>query len=167
MEVLQDAATDHWMSAGTTLVFCTEAADAVTLGECISRETERERESAKTRRVLVLHDGMPENERASVLRSVRSKAPTSSPSSVTPSAVLVCTDVGARGLDLPHARHMILYDVPTDVAAFVHRVGRTARRGQEGLVTCFCRAGSSDLGRYKHLHAQQDAPALVFRSKPH
>ena len=165
MEVLQDAAADHWMSAGTTLVFCTEAADAVALGECISGETERERDAAKTRRVLVLHDGMPEDERASVLRSVRGNASTSS-SSVTPSAVLVCTDVGARGLDLPHARHVILYDVPTDVAAFVHRVGRTARRGQEGLVTCFCRAGSRDLGRYKHLHALQDAPALVFQSKP-
>jgi superfamily II DNA/RNA helicase len=180
IEVLRDASTDHWMSVGTTLVFCTEAADAVALGEHISRKTICERELGETpsqnaaggagRQVLVLHDGMEESERASVLRRVRGEAPKSLPATssttMAPALVLVCTDVAARGLDLPHARHVILYDVPTDVATFVHRVGRTARRGQEGLVTCLCRAGAGDFGRYKHLHALQDAPALVFQSKP-
>ena len=49
---------------------------------------------------------------------------------------LVCSDVATRGLDFPGVRHVIMYDMPRDVTAFIHRAGRTARRGQPGLLTC-------------------------------
>ena len=46
--------------------------------------------------------------------------------------LLVCSDVMARGMDLPDVQHVISYDVPVDMAKYVHRVGRTARANREG-----------------------------------
>lgn len=46
--------------------------------------------------------------------------------------VLVCSDLIARGIDLPDVAHVVSYDVPVDMAMYVHRVGRTARAGRTG-----------------------------------
>ncbi|PVU98720.1 hypothetical protein BB559_001326 [Furculomyces boomerangus] len=46
--------------------------------------------------------------------------------------VLFCTDVAARGLDLPEVSHIIQYDAPSDTSSYIHRVGRTARLGKLG-----------------------------------
>lgn len=47
--------------------------------------------------------------------------------------VLVATNVAARGLDIPDVSHVINYDLPEDVETYVHRIGRTARAGKEGV----------------------------------
>ncbi|CAN0000141.1 unnamed protein product, partial [Phaeothamnion confervicola] len=49
-----------------------------------------------------------------------------------PAGVLGCTDVAARGVDIPDVHWIVQYDAPTDPAFFVHRVGRTARAGRSG-----------------------------------
>ncbi|WFC99469.1 RNA helicase [Malassezia yamatoensis] len=46
--------------------------------------------------------------------------------------VLVCSDLISRGMDIPDVRTVISYDVPVDMAKYVHRVGRTARAGRTG-----------------------------------
>ena len=46
--------------------------------------------------------------------------------------VLLATDVAARGLDIPDVHLIVQADPPQDPAAFVHRVGRTARMGKSG-----------------------------------
>lgn len=47
-------------------------------------------------------------------------------------AVLLCTDVAARGLDLPDVDWVVQIEAPTDPARYVHRVGRAARAGRSG-----------------------------------
>ncbi|KRT80004.1 helicase, partial [Oryctes borbonicus] len=46
--------------------------------------------------------------------------------------LLLCTDVMARGIDIPEVDWVIQWDPPSNASAFVHRVGRTARQGHEG-----------------------------------
>ena len=46
--------------------------------------------------------------------------------------LLVATDVAARGLDIEGITHIINYDVPADPPVYFHRIGRTARKGEEG-----------------------------------
>ncbi|CAG8687221.1 14409_t:CDS:1 [Ambispora leptoticha] len=57
--------------------------------------------------------------------------------SSTSSGVLFCTDVAARGLDLPNVSKILQYDPPTDIKDYVHRVGRTARLGKGGEAILF------------------------------
>ncbi|MEM9415470.1 MAG: DEAD/DEAH box helicase [Planctomycetota bacterium] len=51
--------------------------------------------------------------------------------------VVVATDVAARGLDVDRIGHVINFDMPGDLEAYVHRVGRTGRAGREGAATLF------------------------------
>ncbi|XP_066308374.1 DEAD-box ATP-dependent RNA helicase 18-like isoform X1 [Miscanthus floridulus] len=53
------------------------------------------------------------------------------------SGVLVCTDVAARGLDIPSVDLIVQYDPPQDPNVFIHRAGRTARYDQEGDAIVF------------------------------
>ncbi|XP_077539842.1 ATP-dependent RNA helicase DDX55 [Haemaphysalis longicornis] len=46
--------------------------------------------------------------------------------------VLVCTDVMARGVDIPDVQWVLQYDAPKSSSSFIHRCGRTARMGNEG-----------------------------------
>nr|AGS52206.1 ATP-dependent RNA helicase [uncultured bacterium contig00052] len=47
--------------------------------------------------------------------------------------LLICTDVAARGIDVTHVSHVIVFDHPGDHEVYVHRSGRTARAGRSGL----------------------------------
>ncbi len=47
--------------------------------------------------------------------------------------ILVCSDVAARGLDIPSVGHVFNYDVPTHAEDYVHRIGRTGRAGRSGI----------------------------------
>ncbi|MBI3275718.1 MAG: DEAD/DEAH box helicase, partial [Methylocystis sp.] len=47
-------------------------------------------------------------------------------------ALIVCSDVAARGLDIPDVSHVFNFDVPTHSEDYVHRIGRTGRAGRSG-----------------------------------
>ena len=51
--------------------------------------------------------------------------------------ILVATDVAARGLDVERISHVLNYDIPYDVEAYVHRIGRTGRAGRAGDAILF------------------------------
>jgi ATP-dependent RNA helicase RhlE len=54
--------------------------------------------------------------------------------------VLVATDIAARGLDVRDISHVINFDLPNVPESYVHRIGRTARAGREGIAISFCDA---------------------------
>lgn len=78
--------------------------------------------------------------------------------------ILVATAVAARGLDIPHVRHVINFDLPTDVEEYVHRIGRTGRMGNLGVATSFFneknRNISSELVQLL-VEAKQDVPGFL------
>ena len=52
--------------------------------------------------------------------------------------VLVATDIAARGIDVKEITHVINYDLPNIPESYVHRIGRTARAGCDGIAISFC-----------------------------
>ena len=70
-----------------------------------------------------IHGGLSQNKRSKTLEEFH----------VGRAHVLVCTDVAARGLDIKGVSHVYNYDVPADAENYVHRIGRTARAGSEGI----------------------------------
>lgn len=62
----------------------------------------------------------------------------------TTPGVLLCTDVAARGLDLPDVDVVVQVDPPVDPRAFGHRVGRTARAGRSGKAVVLLNKGREE-----------------------
>jgi len=74
-------------------------------------------------RVGALHGGKTQQLRDKALRGFKEgKAP-----------ILIATDVAARGIDVDNIVMVVNYDVPTDPEVYIHRVGRTARAGAQGV----------------------------------
>ncbi|KAF8887933.1 P-loop containing nucleoside triphosphate hydrolase protein [Gymnopilus junonius] len=65
------------------------------------------------------------------------------------SGILLCTDVAARGLDIPRVDYIVQYDPPDDPRDYIHRVGRTARAGKVGKSLLFLL--ESELGFLRYL----------------
>lgn len=62
-------------------------------------------------------------------------------------SVLVCTDLGARGIDIPSVAHVIQYEFALNVVQHLHRIGRAARAGSRGKGTAFINEQATDLVR--------------------
>lgn len=79
-------------------------------------------------KVAAIHGNKSQSAREKALADFRSGA----------AQVLIATDIAARGIDVPGLSHVINYDVPQDPENYVHRIGRTARAGLEGVALTFC-----------------------------
>ncbi|KAH9937987.1 DEAD-domain-containing protein [Amylocystis lapponica] len=77
----------------------------------------------------------------------------------TPHAVLLATDVAARGLDVPAVDHVVHYQAPRTADAYVHRNGRTARASRRGFSLLLCAPDEQRLFRalMGRLGRQEDA----------
>jgi ATP-dependent RNA helicase DDX55/SPB4 len=76
---------------------------------------------------FALHGSMPQRRRDEVYDKFRNAN----------EGVLICTDLVARGVDIPEVDWILQYDPPQDPSFFIHRVGRTARMGREGKSIVF------------------------------
>ncbi|MBM3247339.1 DEAD/DEAH box helicase [Candidatus Pacearchaeota archaeon] len=72
---------------------------------------------------VAIHGGLSQDKRSRIMSQFHSKDVN----------VLVCTDVAARGLDIKGVSHVYNYDVPNENNNYVHRIGRTARAGADGI----------------------------------
>ncbi|KAJ9097290.1 hypothetical protein QFC21_004959 [Naganishia friedmannii] len=86
-----------------------------------------------------LHGHLPPPIRTSTLAGFTTHASTP----LRPS-VLLCTDVAARGLDLPDVDVVVQYDAPMDPKVFSHRAGRAARMGRQGKGIVLLTKGSEE-----------------------
>lgn len=71
-----------------------------------------------------IHGGLSQNKRIQTIKQFNNARVN----------VLVCTDVAARGLHIDNVSHVYNYEIPNDTKDYVHRIGRTARAGEEGSV---------------------------------
>ena len=70
--------------------------------------------------------------------------------------LLVCSDVAARGLDIPDVSHVINYDAPHHSEDYVHRIGRTGRAGKAGqALTIVTRGDSKAIAEIEKLIARK------------
>ncbi|KAF3976806.1 hypothetical protein ACB098_06G137700 [Castanea mollissima] len=77
--------------------------------------------------LISLHGQMKQTAREKALASFKDLS----------SGILLCTDVAARGLDIPDVDCILQYDPPQNPDVFLHRVGRTARMGRQGSAIVF------------------------------
>jgi ATP-dependent RNA helicase RhlE len=79
-------------------------------------------------RVSALQGNMSQNKRQQAIDGFRSGA----------YDILVATDIASRGIDVDDVTHVINFDLPNESESYVHRIGRTARAGAEGIAYSFC-----------------------------
>jgi ATP-dependent RNA helicase RhlE len=79
-------------------------------------------------RAAAIHGNKSQSVRERVLAQFKSQNP----------PVLVATDIAARGLDIDAVSHVVNFDLPLTPEIYVHRIGRTARAGAEGIAITLC-----------------------------
>jgi ATP-dependent RNA helicase DeaD len=96
------------------LVFCSTKIRAGRLAHALSVEGYK---------ALAIHGDLSQSQRDRALQAFRSGS----------IALLVATDVAARGLDITDVSHVINFDLPEEPLTYFHRIGRTARAGSAGI----------------------------------
>ena len=74
--------------------------------------------------------------------------------------VLVATDIAARGIDVEDISHVINFELPNEPLSYVHRIGRTARMGKEGVALSFCDESESEYLRQIERFLDRSLPVL-------
>ena len=96
--------------------------------------------------VLALHGDLDQRMRMAALDAFRADEV----------QLLVCSDVAARGLDIPDVSHVINYDAPHHAEDYVHRIGRTGRAGKTGVaLTIVSRADQKAIAEIEKLIARK------------
>lgn len=90
-------------------------------------------------KALQLHGDLNQEQRIEALQLFKKKK----------AAVLIATDIAARGIDIDGLTHVVNYDLPRAAADYIHRIGRTGRAGAEGSAISFISA--EDQNHFRHI----------------
>ncbi len=112
---------------GQGIIFVNQKEDSIALFEHLQKEF-------PNRKLALLHGGMTPRERKISYKKFSED-----------SALLICTDIAARGLDVEGLAWVLNYDLPFDAIYYIHRVGRTGRRGAPGQAFNFVTAKDDKL----------------------
>lgn len=113
-------------SPALTLVFCRTKHTVDALSEYLQRHKID---------AHAMHGDMYQGKRNTVMQKLRDGK----------LSVLVASDLASRGLDVDDISHVINYDLPEDPEIYVHRIGRTARAGRDGIAWSFVAPDQGDL----------------------
>lgn len=80
---------------------------------------------------MAIHGGLSQYQRSETLKAFHQKD----------TLVLICTDIAARGLDIKDVSHVYNFDIPGVADDYIHRIGRTARAGKNGIAISFVSQG--------------------------
>jgi len=80
------------------------------------------------------------------------------------SRVLVATDIAARGIDVKGIALVVNFDLPEEPESYVHRIGRTARAGLDGIAVAFC--DSSERNLLRNIERLIRRPISVLKGHP-
>lgn len=97
--------------------------------------------------VLGIHGSMAQKKRLGIMETFRNE----------PKAILLCTDLVARGIDVDDVTEIIQFDAPQNPDFFIHRVGRTARMGRSGNALVLLTAAEIE---YVDLLAEKNVPVV-------
>jgi len=117
INILNNILKNH--QTGSVLIFCQMKHNANRLAQ--SLETLGFKNA-------VLHGNKSQNAREKALNDFRSKRVN----------ILIATDIAARGIDIADISVVLNFDLPRDIENYVHRIGRTARAGREGMAISLC-----------------------------
>lgn len=107
--------------------------------------------------VEAMHGDMSQAQRESVIRRLRNGQV----------EIVVATDVAARGLDVDRIGFVINYDIPYDMEAYVHRIGRTGRAGRAGKAVLFVTPREQRLMRNLEQYVKQRIEPMKVPTRAH
>jgi superfamily II DNA/RNA helicase len=114
--------TRHFLEktpAGSGMIFCNRKETTEELHKFL-------KEQFPSKRFFVLHGEMDAKERAASFKKFKEKG-----------GVMICTDIAARGIDIPALGWVLNYDLPFEAVFYIHRSGRVGRGGRKGSVYNF------------------------------
>src|SRR3989344_2566689 len=127
---------------GLVMVFCNTRRNV----DYVVHNLERNRIKA-----IAIHGGLAQNKRGKIMEQFHSSHV----------LILVCTDVAARGLDINNVSHVYNFDVPKTSIEYIHRIGRTARAGKEGIAITV--VSQRDYDSFRHVLSD---PSLTIKQEP-
>ncbi len=135
---------------GSVIIFVKTKHGADRLAEKLTRQNHE---------ASAIHGDLKQRKREEVIKSFRNLK----------NRIMVATDIAARGLDIPHVKHVINYDLPQCAEDYIHRIGRTGRAGTNGFALSFI--SPEDGQKWKQIHrciqpgAEQFSPAGPSKSR--
>ena len=133
----------NWDRKAKTLVFCRTKRTVDWLERQLSR---------RGIRALPLHGDKRQNARNAILKKFK----------LTDGAVLIATDIVARGIHVDNIQNVVNFDLPEEAETYIHRIGRTARQGKKGIAISFC-SNAMELQNIERISTEKNAEINELR----